>query len=779
MTRICLAFLAPVLCAQVIPGRYIVELAGEPATFAARARVRAEHARVRPRLERIGARVIAGVETVANALIVEIPDVNAAQLQSLAGVRRVHPVRLVRPSLDHALSLHRIPEALAALGGTGNAGAGIKIAIIDSGIAQDHTGFQDPSLPMPPGFPRANQNRDLAYTNNKVIVARNYAASATPQDSFGHGTAVAMEAAGVANSGPLGVIAGVAPKAWLGNYKVYQNENPFGEDTVLQAIEDALNDGMDVINLSLGIAVAERIADDVLVAAVERASALGVVVSVAAGNNGSTPNTIASPATAPSVIAVGATSNDRAFAPAAVRLGGSGGYFAMPGTYSLSSSSLVTAPLMDIAAIDPTGEACAPLPSNSLTGNIALIVRSPHSGRPCSFVVKLSNAQNAGAIGAIVYMNPDSPNVVTMDLRGTTLSAVSVDYPSGADIKKRLRDNPAATGTIQLTTSALPRNPNVMAPFSSRGPNVNSAIKPDVVATGMFLYTATQNTNPSSFLYGATGYVKEADGTSFAAPLVAGAAALLKAARPGLTAAQYRSLLVNSAAPVISDEGSPYSVQLAGAGNLNVKAAIESTVAVSPVSLGFGTGSGTTDLTRAVTITNLGTVDDTFTISLAPGGAGPSLSVSSNTVRIGAGASQELSVHLTGQSLSPGEYQGYLRIQSTQTTVNTILPYWFGVADGVPKYVADLQRPGTASAGSVQDIYFRVTDAAGAPVSVVTPAVKAIGGIGSVLRVTSEDAQSPGVFRAVVQLAVDDGANVFEIGVGAVRKQITIVGLTQ
>jgi minor extracellular serine protease Vpr len=276
-----IAVWVPTLCAQVAPHRYIVELEGRPAAISAVSRqalesprraVRAEQARLRPQLEWTGARVIAGVETVANALIVEMSPDQAARVSSLAGVARLHLVRLARPYLDHALALHKLPEAWAALGGPVNAGAGIKIAIIDSGIAQDHPAFQGTSLPLPPGFPLANQTRDLAYTNNKVIVARNYVTLGTPQDSFGHGTAVAMEAAGAAAAGPLGTITGVAPRAWLGNYKVYQNEDPFGEDTVLRAIDDAVNDGMDVINLSLGVALAQRLSEDILVAAVERAA---------------------------------------------------------------------------------------------------------------------------------------------------------------------------------------------------------------------------------------------------------------------------------------------------------------------------------------------------------------------------------------------------------------------------------------------------------------------------------------------------------------------------
>src|SRR5690349_953060 len=102
MKRVWLAFLLPVLSAQVVPGRYIVELVGEPAAAGRaalakrRVAVRAEQARLRPAMESAGARILAGVETVANALIVQIPDEDAPRLASLAGVSRVHPVRLAK-----------------------------------------------------------------------------------------------------------------------------------------------------------------------------------------------------------------------------------------------------------------------------------------------------------------------------------------------------------------------------------------------------------------------------------------------------------------------------------------------------------------------------------------------------------------------------------------------------------------------------------------------------------------------------------------------------------
>src|SRR5262249_2164825 len=166
--------------------------------------------------------------------------------------------------------------------GITNAGLGMKIGIIDTGIDSEHAGFQDPSLAIPSGFPRANNAEDLAFTNNKVIVARSYAdlfdrsdPDRSPRDRVGHGTATGMAAAGVTNTGPLATITGVAPKAWLGSYKVFGSPgvNDGATDAaILKAIDDAVADGMDVINLSLGTLEATRIEDDLEVHALERAA---------------------------------------------------------------------------------------------------------------------------------------------------------------------------------------------------------------------------------------------------------------------------------------------------------------------------------------------------------------------------------------------------------------------------------------------------------------------------------------------------------------------------
>ena len=131
--------------------------------------------------------------------------------------------------LNRALDLMNVRTAWSSLNGEANAGAGVKIAVLDTGIDQNHAAFQENGLQYPAGFPKG----ESSYTNRKVISARSYVNmlvgtdpkftrpdDLSPRDRVGHGTAVAMIAAGGQNTGPVATITGVAPRAWLGNYKV-------------------------------------------------------------------------------------------------------------------------------------------------------------------------------------------------------------------------------------------------------------------------------------------------------------------------------------------------------------------------------------------------------------------------------------------------------------------------------------------------------------------------------------------------------------------------------
>jgi subtilisin family serine protease len=795
-----LVLLAPVIGAEVVPNRYIVELTGEPAAEEAirmaapgqrkralrsaaadqrRARIRAEQRAARQLLEGEGASIVDSVETVANALVVRMPDARAARLAGLPGVRRVHPVRRFRKALDHALPLHKVTDGWGQVG-IENAGAGIKIGIIDTGIDIEHPGFQDPSLPLPEGYPKVNDETDVAFTNTKVIVARSYSSyfeetdpDPSARDRDGHGSGVAMAAAGVRNAGPLAIITGVAPKAWLGAYKVFGSpgvNDTAPEDAILKAIDDAIADGMDVLNLSLGDAVAPRQEFDPEVLALERAAALGVIVVVAAGNVGPDANTIASPATAPSVIAVGASANDRVFFTSASVTGG-GPYRAVPGT-GPAPATPVSARLVDVAVLDQTGLACDPLPPDSLSGSIAFILRGT-----CYFELKLTNAQQAGAVGALVYTHQEDPNPFTMAVGEATLPAVLVSHPDGIEIKGLLSQQVEAT--LRFTPGPVYSDPNRLASFSSKGPNGDLSVKPDIVAVGTTVYTAAERTDPNGNLYNLDGYVAES-GTSFSAPLVAGAAAVLKAARPGLTVAQYRSLLINTASPAWLAPGTQALVQQAGAGALDLSAALRATAAAAPALLSFGSGSPDAQISRNLTIANVGTAAETFLLSAVPRDGSPAPALSHGSLELEPGASAELSLDFTAAGLQPGQYEGFIAVQGTASGIETHIPYWYAVPSGIPHSITVLSN--RADDGSVKPgdsvnsaVYFRVLDASGLHISDIEPVVTVISGEGEVLRVRSLDARVPGAFSFGARMGPHAGRNVFRIQAGEVTREVSIL----
>src|SRR5262249_13370783 len=247
----------------------------------------------------------------------------ARKLPTLA---RLHAVTKIYPSARYQLDTNRSPAIIGAdtmWATTGDRGDGIKIGIVDDGIDQTNPYFSPTGFNYPAGFPRGN----LAYTTPKVIVARAYPGPGSgkqgklPLDrraSF-HATHVAGIAAGDANTtAPAGLdhptvtgLSGVAPRAWLGNYRVFNTPTPTGFDAftpqIVAAFEAAVNDGMDVINFSGGGPQADP-ASDALVETVHNVAAAGVVPVIAAGNDrddwglGSS----GSPGTAPDAISVAA-----------------------------------------------------------------------------------------------------------------------------------------------------------------------------------------------------------------------------------------------------------------------------------------------------------------------------------------------------------------------------------------------------------------------------------------------------------------------------------------
>lgn len=781
---------AGTLLAERVPNRYIVELTTPSVAEQVqqtkqkvrsiqaeshRARIQAEHASLRAQIESGNAKVLDTVETVTNALFVETTDPSA--LGALPNVKRVVPVRMMHMLLDRAVLLHKVADAWNQIGGTDNAGAGSKIAIIDTGIDVSHPGFQDSSLTLPDGFPKVNAATDTSFTNNKVIVARSYVQllpnrdpDSSARDRVGHGTALAMTAAGVRNAGPLATITGVAPKAYLGSYKVFgtpgYNDNA-SDDAILKAIDDAVADGMDVISLSLGDPLAPRLSDDVDAQAVERATKAGVIVVVAAGNAGPDLNTIASPGTAPSAITVGAVSNDRTFASTA-ELQGLAPFIAYDGN-GPTPPAAITGTIVDVGTIDTNGLACGTLPSNSLSNKIALILRGT-----CTFETKLNNAQRAGATAALLYAAASSPDPIYMDVGAATLPAQMISFDSGTAIKNSLGQS--ATATLQFTLHPVPLNGNRLTDFSAAGPNVDGGIKPDLAAVGENIYVATQTADPNGDMYNSSGYVL-VDGTSFSTPLVAGAAALLKAARPGLTVDQYRSMLINSAAALQAHTGGAATIQQSGTGSLDMSAALRANASVTPVSLSFGSGGGDAQANATLTLTNTGSTDDTFTLTpvASKGGVTPALGMPQ--VKLAAGASATVPVAWSASGMTAGTYDGVITISSASTGGQQNVPYWYAATGGAANVVL-LDGITSARRGSIQKdaLLIRVTDQSGVTLADFQPAVTVVSGGGTVTGLHSHDSDVPGLIGVDVQLGLISGSNVFQIDAGSASIRVAITG---
>ncbi|HJQ25646.1 MAG TPA: S8 family serine peptidase [Blastocatellia bacterium] len=645
---------------------------GEQENFKARARLIAPTLRVRTE-----------VRALANAVSVEARGTEIAALAALPGVKRVELVREFHALLDTSVPLTNAPAMWERLGGSGNAGAGMKIAILDTGIDVTNPLFNDAGYSAPAGFPRFN-NGSQALTNNKVIVAKSFVSGADSDpsalDENGHGSNVAGIAAGnIDTLSPLGLICGVAPHAFLGNYRVLGKSGSGSSDLIAAGLDEAVRDGFDVANMSLGSDATAQL--DFLARAVESAVDSGMVVAVAAGNSGTDgvgdEMTIGSPAIAPSAITVGSTTNAHATVAMATVAGPSPVATELTNIQSVVgegattrfNAALTALPLAEVS--DNRG--CSALDAGALAGKIALIERGN-----CNFTDKVNNAAAAGAAAAIIYNKDISEgsdggdNLIHMAVGGTGIPAVFVTRTAGLALRKFVRAH--ANTTLNLTPIIAA---DVVSSFSSRGPSLLQTLKPDIAAPGESIYSAILTS------ISASGFGSES-GTSQATPHIAGAAALVRQLHPTWTPAQVKSALMSSASTAVFttiDKTTKAGVLAMGAGRVDLAQAASVSATFAPASLSFGILKlkKPVSASQDFQITNNSDQTRTFTLSiqqLDPGDGVTMTLATPATVTLAPGQSTTATLAVDAvKRAEKRDYTGFINAADSQGQTLR-LPFW-------------------------------------------------------------------------------------------------------
>ncbi|WP_437693384.1 S8 family serine peptidase [Sorangium sp. So ce176] len=545
-------------------------------------------------------------ERLWNGLSVRVAREGAEVLADMPGVKAVYPV--VQVDLDVVRAAPTVEPDLAVAGemsgadvvrrDLGVSGDDIRVGVIDSGVDYHHPdlgGCFGPGCRVAFGHDFVGDDFASGDAN------RQPAPDDDPDDCLGHGTHVA----GII--GANGIVQGVAPDVTFGAYRVFGCRGGSRADIILKAMERAADDGMDVVNISIGTPF--QWPDYPTAAAASALVARGVVVVASIGNSGEKGLWAAG---APGVgeAVIGAASIDSA---RVTRLS----FTAAPGDVAIGYTRAVgspPAPLSGSAPLARTGtltsarDGCAQLPAGSLAGKIALVRRGG-----CPFPEKAAHAQAAGAVGVVIYNDRAgamNPSVVGRDR--ITIPVVGIAQADGELLNARLDAGPVAHTWTDRAVAAQNGTAGQISGFSSYGLSAALSFKPDLAAPGGSIYS----TIPVE-----QGAYDSLSGTSMAAPHVAGAVALLLGARPELSPERVRDVLQNSAipAPWSGDPGAgvPESAHRQGAGMIRVDRSIRATTLISPGKLALGESEGG-PVARTLTIENVGAHDVTYDLSHAP-----------------------------------------------------------------------------------------------------------------------------------------------------------------
>jgi minor extracellular serine protease Vpr len=545
------------------------------------------------------AKVTSEYDISLNAVAVQLNGTPLATIKAAPMVQSAEYNALYQPNLSQSYQIINATGAWTEAGGRANAGTSIKIGDIDGGIEETHPFFDPTGFSYPSGFPKCDAedsdshqpDQNCRHVTPKVIVAKVFFNKAQQQglDATaveGHGTHTAGIAAGVTgktavvNGVSIDDMSGIAPGAWLGNYNVFPdhvNESRHGarSEDILNAVEAAISDGMDVLNLSLGGGFHGN--NDLLSIGLDNAVDAGVVVAVAAGNSGPGAGTIESPGRARKVITVGASTNRH--------------FVGQPFTYPASGGTTIGAAVGDFPPL-PTSSfglyfnteliACTSVDPGA-SGNVVVVNRGG-----CTFSTKVRNAIAAGAIGVVVINNvAGDPTAMAKDGGGgDNLPAVMIGKNEGAALRAANPPDASAVATFQ---EFITPNQDILAGFSSQGPTlVDLAAKPDVTSVGVNVLSSCVETDPIDCGEAPWAFLS---GTSMSTPHIAGSAAVLLQLHNDWTPAQIKSALVNRADLVVKDSITgthDVGPTAQGTGRENLSVAADATTWMDPSAASFG-----------------------------------------------------------------------------------------------------------------------------------------------------------------------------------------------
>ena len=658
--------------------------------------IRATQDALHANIQGMGGTVLANYQAAYNGIKVRVGRDKIEQLASLPGVVGVRPLFPVRPNNQRGVPLIGTPGVWQSLGLHGE---GVKVAIIDTGIDYTHANFGGPgtvaaydaahaaetapadSRYFGPGAPRVKGGIDL--------VGDSYDADPdsptyqpiphpdpNPLDCGGHGSHVAGSAAGsgvtadgktysgaynatTISSNAWAIGPGVAPKADLYAIRVFGCVG--STDVTVDAIEWAVDNDMDVINMSLGSPFGTK--DDPSAVASTNAAKAGVIVVASAGNSGPNQYISGSPGSAEGAIAVAASDPTPSFPGAVFVINTGGAAILAQNSNNAAFSNGASYPIAVLRT--PTGAVslgCSAAEYAAFPGGLAGKMVVSLRG-VCSRVARAILAEQHGAAAAAMIDTSTGYPPFEGPITGSVETGpfdVTIPFFGVKGLVTTTTSDGARLGlasSASVTAAPLP-NPNYLgfASFSSRGPrNGDSGLKPEITAPGVSIVsTGSGSGNAAATM----------SGTSMAAPHVAGVAALTRQARPNWRVADIKAAIVNTGDP---GQVAVYRTSRGGTGLVQPgKATLAQVVAREEderfdTALNFGFAELRRDFvgTKTIKLRNHGNVAATFSVSQAnPGGSPHSVSLSRSSVSIPAHGRVEVDVTLSVPVASAGASNG-------------------------------------------------------------------------------------------------------------------------